>query len=71
MHRRQFIGTSLAASIAVFSSGHARRRSAGPAAPLPKRKRVRVAFMIGHHANVIDTAGPWEVFQDASTPDGR
>jgi transcriptional regulator GlxA family with amidase domain len=31
---------------------------------------VRVAFMLGEHANVIDTAGPWEVFQDASTPDG-
>jgi transcriptional regulator GlxA family with amidase domain len=27
--------------------------------------------MISGHANVIDLAGPWEVFQDASTEDGR
>ena len=36
----------------------------GAGAPLPKRDRVRVAFMLGEGANVIDTAGPWEVFQD-------
>ena len=70
MHRRQFIGTSLAASIAIFSSRHALGAATDPSLPLPKRKRVRVAFMLGQHANVIDTAGPWEVFQDASTPDG-
>lgn len=27
-------------------------------------KRIKVAFMISPEANVIDTAGPWEVFQD-------
>ena len=71
MHRRHFIGTSLAASLALFGGTlRAAGAATAPAAPLPKRKRVRVAFMIGHHANVIDTAGPWEVFQDASTPAG-
>lgn len=71
MQRRQFIGSSLLASIAVFGgAARAAAPSAAPAAPLPKRKRVRVAFMLGEHANVIDTFGPWEVFQDAVTPQG-
>lgn len=26
--------------------------------------RIGVAFMLGDSANVIDTAGPWKVFQD-------
>ena len=30
----------------------------------PARGRIRVAFMISEGANVIDLAGPWEVFQD-------
>jgi transcriptional regulator GlxA family with amidase domain len=70
MHRRQFIGSSLAASVALFGPGRAGAAESGPLAPLPKRERVKVAFMLGEHANVIDTCGPWEVFQDASTPDG-
>lgn len=36
--------------------------------PLPSRKEVRVAFLVGQDANVMDTAGPWEVFQDTSLP---
>jgi transcriptional regulator GlxA family with amidase domain len=68
MHRRRFIHTTLAASFALF--GHATARAAGgELAPLPRRERVRVAFMIGEHANVIDTAGPWEVFQDVVSDD--
>jgi transcriptional regulator GlxA family with amidase domain len=71
MHRRQFIGTTLAASVALFGPVvRAQVATGAPIAPLPKRDRVRVAFMLGEHANVIDTAGPWEVFQDASTPEG-
>ena len=69
MHRRHFIGTSLAASVALFGCARARtpasrRVAAAALAPLPKRDRVKVAFMLGDDANVIDTAGPWEVFQD-------
>jgi transcriptional regulator GlxA family with amidase domain len=32
--------------------------------PLPQRRTTRIAFLLAEHANVIDTAGPWEVFQD-------
>lgn len=71
MQRRQFIGTSLAVSIALFG-GTLRPASAAAesAAPLPKRDRVKVAFMIGQWTNMIDTAGPWEVFSDTVIEDG-
>jgi len=55
MDRRQLIlGASLAALAAPVA-----------AQPLRPRDGIRVAFLLGDHANVIDTAGPWEVFQDA------
>jgi transcriptional regulator GlxA family with amidase domain len=71
MHRRHFLGTTLAASVALFGIGRAQAAAAGASLPLPKRSRIRVAFMIGEHANVIDTAGPWEVFQDVVSDDFR
>lgn len=62
MDRRQLLAASLAAGVTT---------AAADAAPLPQRKLVRVAFMLGESANVMDTAGPWEAFQDASpTVDG-
>jgi transcriptional regulator GlxA family with amidase domain len=70
MHRRRFVGSTLAASVALFNLRTAAAAGAGELVPLPKRKRVKVAFMLGEHANVIDTMGPWEVFQDAVTPEG-
>lgn len=57
MNRRELIGTAFTASFAVFGATVLSRE-------LPRRERIRVAFMLGEHANVIDTAGPWEVFQD-------
>lgn len=68
MDRRTFIAnSSMAAGIAVFSSRLTaaawEQASAKPIA-VPKSGRIRVAFLIGEGVNVIDTAGPWEVFQD-------
>jgi transcriptional regulator GlxA family with amidase domain len=37
----------------------------------PAGEPLRVAFVISNGANVIDHAGPWEVFQDTGRPDGR
>jgi transcriptional regulator GlxA family with amidase domain len=72
MHRRRFIGSTLAASVALFAGGRAAAAGAGAAGLLPKRERTKVAFMLGDGANVIDTAGPWEVFQDTvTTIDGQ
>ena len=65
MHRRHFIGTSLAASVALFGGAlRTASAAAAPAAPLPRREQVKVAFLIGEWTNIIDTAGPWEVFSD-------
>ena len=69
MQRREFLGTSLAASLALFGPGRAPAAEGG-LMPLPRRERIRVAFMLGEHANVIDTAGPWEVFQDTMLHEG-
>ncbi len=70
MQRRELLGGSLALSVALLSPAFA-QQSAGPATPLkglPRRSSVRVAFMLGDNANMIDTAGPWEVFQDVMLP---
>ena len=59
MNRRVCLGVALGgAAVAAFGTAVAGEL-------LPPRKRVRVAFLLGDSANVIDTAGPWEVFQDA------
>lgn len=61
MQRRHFIKSSLATlSIATFAAAEGQGNGSG----LPKRRSVRVAFLLGKGANVIDTCGPWEVFQD-------
>jgi transcriptional regulator GlxA family with amidase domain len=71
MQRREFIESSLAAAtIATFAGASASAaEGAKTPAPLPKRRTIRVAFMLGEGANVIDTCGPWEVFQDAMDDD--
>lgn len=62
MDRRSFVS---AAALAAFAgSAAATQRGEGAVQPLPKRDRIYVAFLISESANVIDTAGPWEVFQD-------
>lgn len=76
MQRRRFIADSLAASaIGLFAATPARPAAAAAAdtAPpprLPQHRTVRVAFLLNQNANVIDTAGPWEVFQDVAIPEG-
>jgi len=68
MNRREVMagGTSLA--LGGLQAGHS-VEGAGAFA-LPTRPVTKVAFVIGDGANVIDTAGPWEVFQDFPTPGG-
>jgi len=60
MKRRNFVLTTVAASLGALSPAS----GAETAQALPRRSRIRVAFMLGNDTNVIDTAGPWEVFQD-------
>jgi transcriptional regulator GlxA family with amidase domain len=39
--------------------------------PVPSGGVIRTAIAIGPGVNVIDMAGPWEVFQDAAVAQGR
>lgn len=44
----------------------------GHAGPRPAHQRpIKVAFAISQHVNVMDVAGPWEVFADTSIKDAR
>ncbi|HYC01892.1 MAG TPA: DJ-1/PfpI family protein [Azospirillaceae bacterium] len=65
MDRRDFIGAAGASALALFHGGEAGAQGPGR---LPERNEVRVAFLLGDQANVIDTFGPWEVFQDTQVP---
>lgn len=68
MDRRHFMTTTVGA--AALLTGMARTGEAVGDEALPRRREIRVAFLLGDHANVIDTAGAWEVFQDTQV-DGR
>jgi transcriptional regulator GlxA family with amidase domain len=69
--RRTFLARSglTASAFALFNST-ARAQDVPAAAqerlPVPESGTILVAFAISQGANVIDTAGPWEVFQDVS-----
>ena len=71
MDRRRFVSNSLitgaAASLGAAGLWDLTRTSS--AEPGPRSGPVKVAFVIGDSFNVIDTSGPWEVFQDAMRHD--
>jgi len=58
MNRREFVPRCLIASALTPAA------VAAPRVRLPDRANIKVAFLLGEDTNVIDTAGPWEVFQD-------
>src|SRR5262245_505321 len=51
----------------LLAAAPARSRAANPPTPAPEPDSPgTVAFVLTDGANVIDFAGPWEVFQDTS-----
>lgn len=60
----------LFALLILLSPLHARAADAGKAAP-PQNGMIKVAIVISDNANVMDIAGPWEVFQDTTLKDSR
>lgn len=63
MYRRTFVGAAAAGAATVaIGGGRALNRASADTIP--------VAFLVGDSVNVIDTAGPWEVFQDVMLHDG-
>lgn len=70
--RRDFIARTIA--IAAFAAVHSRSRAASIVEPrmrlkAPANEHIKVAFAINENANVMDIAGPWEVFQDVHVED--
>ena len=60
MNRREFVpGCLVAGALALPVTA-----APAPRVRLPERASIKVAFLLGADTNVIDTAGPWEVFQD-------
>ncbi len=73
MHRRRFLEATLAlggmAALGrwpdLAAAGASPTKDAGDLALTPPEEgKIRVAFCISPGSNVIDMAGPWEVFQD-------
>ena len=84
MNRKRFLAGSAvvaggaAAPFAAWGLSGSEKRSRNltrrfPARPipLPADGSIRTAFAIGPGVNVIDTAGPWEVFCDTAIYGGR
>jgi len=78
MERRQFLCTGTIATTAILagSSTPTRAAEATTPKPVPDELKLRpgadtmsVAFCISPGSNVIDMAGPWEVFQDVTVKD--
>ena len=70
MNRRDILGAALAAAAGAAAATVRPAFAASGDANVPRLAAVKdrpivVAFVIGEGANVLDTAGSWEVFQDA------
>jgi transcriptional regulator GlxA family with amidase domain len=64
MNRRDLLAaTAAGALLATSSATHSEPKAIKPLTPPPKGK-IPVAFLVSADAQVIDFAGPWEVFQD-------
>jgi transcriptional regulator GlxA family with amidase domain len=77
MQRREFLGNTvkMAAAGALIAGGSQwanaeKNISTGKKLTPPADGSIKVAFVLTEGANVIDTFGPWEVFQDAMLHEG-
>ena len=70
MDRRQLLKTTLGGGALALAGASAVVLGEG-LVRLPWRRTIKVAFMLGQGTNMIDTAGPWETFQDAQLADAR
>lgn len=72
MNRRQFLATGVGSTLALLPPDDGMRGAITSATPLtpPADGPIHVAFLVSAGSNVIDMAGPWEVFQDVMTRPG-
>jgi transcriptional regulator GlxA family with amidase domain len=73
VNRRQFTVAAVAAGVGIPLAGSELTSASEAPARLPRRPlrvppggTIRTAVAIGPGVNVMDTSGPWEVFQDAA-----
>jgi len=61
---------TVSAAATLLAAGTRAYSESKPVKPLtpPAKGKIRVAFLISDGAEVIDFAGPWEVFQDVHVP---
>lgn len=77
MNRRDLLTAGAAAALVTAETSpalaaaqpttHSDPKSIKPLTP-PSKGKIPVAFLLSSDAQVIDFAGPWEVFQDAHVP---
>src|ERR1700730_6294427 len=77
MNRRDLLTTAAAAALVTAGAApalaaaqpttHSEPKSIKPLSP-PSKGKIPVAFLVSSDAQVIDFAGPWEVFQDVHVP---
>jgi transcriptional regulator GlxA family with amidase domain len=68
MNRGRFLAAS---ALATWTATAAPAARAAHPIRIPADGTIRTAFAIGPGVNVIDTAGPWEVFCDSMVAGGR
>src|SRR5690348_16770990 len=62
--------SALIALLTALPGLHAAADTPGKQTP-PKDGMIKVAVVVSGNANVMDLAGPWEVFQDTTLRDGH
>lgn len=68
MHARSFVALASFSALCLVATSFA--GAAGTSGmPAPRHGPIRVAFVLTEGANVMDFAGPWEVFQDVHVPE--
>jgi transcriptional regulator GlxA family with amidase domain len=72
MNRRHFLATGAVGAIAIIPGYDQPEGSLTSCAKLtpPALGAIQVAFLVSEGSNVIDMAGPWEVFQDVPARPG-
>jgi len=68
MNRRELLRVTAATILAGGLASDSEASELESALKPPKKGPIVVAVVVGDGATVIDFAGPWEVFQDASVP---
>lgn len=68
MNRRDVLEAMAAGAVVAGTAGPLAASAASKSLQAPAKEKVKVAFLLAQDAQMIDFAGPWEVFQDVHVP---